>query len=178
MKTDEISSESGASVAWSFLVKLLEWFVIVLFVTLTLDVLWGVFSRYVLGTQSRWTEEVAIYLIVWVSLIGAALTFRERGHLGVDWFVEKLDPSARKPAAYVAEFAVATFAVFVLCYGGGMMVYENLQNGQVTPALGWKTGYLYSVVPLSGLFVLGFSVEHVLRGRIVHNAEATGEETP
>ena len=46
------------------LVRVLEWLTIVLFAALVLDVLWGVVSRYVLGTQSRWTEELAIYLLV------------------------------------------------------------------------------------------------------------------
>ena len=34
-----------------------------------------------------------------------------------------------------------------------------------TPALGWKMGYLYSVVPISGVFVLAFSIEHLVGHR-------------
>jgi TRAP-type C4-dicarboxylate transport system permease small subunit len=67
---------------WESVVRALSWFTIVLFAVLVADVLWGVFSRYVLGAQGRWTEELAIYLLVWVSLFGGALTFREQGHLG------------------------------------------------------------------------------------------------
>ena len=94
----------------SLLVRLLEWLTIAIFAALVLDVLWGVVSRYVLGSQSRWTEEVAIYLLVWVSLLGATLAFRDRAHLGVDYFVGKLDPAARRLAAVIAEVALIVFA--------------------------------------------------------------------
>ena len=161
---------------WGRLVQALEWFTVGLFTLLTLDVLWGVVSRYVLGSQSRWTEELAVYLLVWVSLLGAALVFRDRGHLGVDYFVGKLDPAARRLCALVAEGAILLFATFVLVFGGSMMVIETLRSGQVTPAMGWPVGYLYSVVPLSGLFTVAFTIEHLLSGRTTGSADANGEE--
>jgi len=161
---------------WERVVNGLQWLTIVLFTTLTLDVLWGVVSRYGLGSQSRWTEEVAINLIVWVSLLGAALMFRERGHLGVDYFVGKLDPTARRLTAIIAEIAIIIFASFILVYGGGMLVIETLRSGQVTPAMGWKVGYLNIVVPLSGLFIIAFSIEHLITGRTTASADAVGKE--
>ena len=106
-----------------------------------------------------------MYLLVWVSLLGAALVFRDRGHLGVDYFVGKLDPAARRLSSLIAEGAVMVFAGFVLIFGGGMMVMETLRSGQVTAAMGWPVGYLYMVVPLSGLFVLAFSIEHLVTGK-------------
>jgi TRAP-type C4-dicarboxylate transport system permease small subunit len=148
--------------AWNGLARLLELLTISLFVALTLDVLWGVVSRYVLGHQSRWTEEVAVYLLVWVSLLGASLMYRDRGHLGVDYFVSKLHPDAQRVAAVIAELAVIVFAGFALVYGGALLVARTLQTGQLTPAMGWQVGYLYSVVPLSGLFIVGFAIEHLL----------------
>ena len=161
---------------WEVFVRGLEWLTIGMFAALLLDVLWGVVSRYVLGSQSRWTEELAVYLLVWVSLLGAALVFRDRGHLGVDYFVGKLDPAARRLSAVIAEIAVMVFAGFVLIGGGWMLVSETLRSGQLTPAMGWPIGYLYSVVPLSGLFIMAFSVEHLVTGRTTASADAIGKD--
>ena len=161
---------------WAGLVKGLQWLTIVLFAALTLDVLWGVFSRHVLDSQSRWTEEFAINALVWVSLLGATLMFRERGHLGVDYFVGKLDPGARRLAAIIAEAAIIVFAAFILVYGGWTLVIETLRSGQVTPAMGWKVGYINIVVPLSGLFIIAFSIEHLVTGRTAASADAIGKE--
>ncbi len=145
----------------NILVKFLEWFLIFAFAVLTLDVLWGVFSRYVLGAQSVWTEELAINMLIWVSLLGAALTYEEKGHLGVDYFVGKLHPDAQKVGAVVVELVVLFFAGFGLLYGGWLLVSETLAAGQVTPALGWQKGYLYTAAPISGLFFVIFSLEHL-----------------
>lgn len=149
---------------WNRITRGLEWFTIVLFALLTLDVLWGVISRYVPGIRpSDWTEELAVYLLVWVSLFGAAITYRAYGHLGVDYFVAKLDPSAQRLVAVIVEIAALIFAGFALCYGGWRLVADTLGANQLTPVLQWKIGYLYSAVPLSGLFFCAFAIEHLIK---------------
>lgn len=144
------------------LVKGLSLLLIVAFASLTLDVLWGVFSRYILGAQSRWTEEIATYLLVWISLLGAALTYEEKGHLGVDYFVGKLDPAAQRLAALVVELVVLLFSIGGLLVGGWILVTRTLDAGQLSPALGWKVGYLYLAAPISGVFFTLFAIEHLL----------------
>jgi TRAP-type C4-dicarboxylate transport system permease small subunit len=140
-----------------------EWLVVALVALLFMDVLWGVVSRYVFGRQSPWTEELAVNLLLWVSLLGAALTYREHGHLGVDYFTGKLAPPARRLAAIIAEVAVLIFGGFGLVYGGGMLVAQTLAANQLSAAMGWKVGYFYSAVPFSGVFFVLFSVEHLVR---------------
>ncbi len=150
----------------NILVKLLEWFLIIAFAVLVIDVLWGVVTRG-LGHQSPWTEEIAIYLLVWVSLLGAALTFEQKGHLGVDYFVGKFDPEAQKVAAVFAQVLVLFFALFGLLYGG-LLVMDNAFNpaeggqAQLTAVLKWKVGYWYLAAPLSGLFTALFSIEELM----------------
>lgn len=148
---------------WRALVRVLEVLTIVLFAALVINVLWGVVSRYWPGIRpSDWTEELAVHLLVWVSLLGGALTYRERGHLGVDYLVSKFDPSARRVAIITAELCVLVFAVFALCHGGYRLMTDTLQAGQLTPVLQWKIGWLYSVVPISGVFFSAFCIEHLL----------------
>lgn len=133
------------------------------FAALTLDVLWGVFSRYVLGQQGRWTEELALYLLVWVSLLGASVTYAEGGHLGVDYIVGKLEAKARHAARIVADLFVLAFAALVLVHGGFLLVSETLRSGQLTPALGLPMGYVYLAVPLSGILFVLYAIEKLLR---------------
>lgn len=149
---------------WNRIARSLEWFTIGLFAVLVLDVLWGVTSRYVPGIRpSDWTEELAVYLLVWVSLFGAAITYRAYGHLGVDYFVAKLDPAAQRLVAIIVETATLVFAGFALCYGGWRLVADTLGANQLTPVLQWKIGYLYLSVPLSGLFICAFAIEHLIK---------------
>lgn len=158
----------------------LEWSVIILFALLVLDVLWGVLSRAGGGLtvwmraqgmrpwallpdgQTRWTEEGAIILMMWISLLGAAVAYGEKAHLGVDYLVGKLDPAARVWADRMAHGMTAFFALVVLLGGGYVLVAETLASGQLTPAFNCPVGYVYLAVPISGGFILLFALEHIL----------------
>lgn len=149
--------------AWSGAVAALRWVTVALFALLVFDVLWGVISRYWPGiAPSDWSEELGIYLLAWISLLGSALTYRDRGHLGLDYFVTHFDPSAQRVTAVVIELCVLVFAGFALCYGGYRLVADTLASGQLTPVLQWRTGYMYLSVPISGVFFVGFAIEHLL----------------
>ena len=58
---------------------------------LVVDVTWQVITRFILNNPSSWTEEVATYLMIWVGLLGSAVALNRRAHLGIDYFVGKLD---------------------------------------------------------------------------------------
>ena len=151
--------------------------VIILFAALTLDVLWGVFTRYMREAgQARWTEELATVLLVWVSFLGAALVYGERGHLGLDYFVGKLDPAAQRLTDCLAYLLVLIFAVAVMVCGGWILVDRALDANQLLPALGWKKGYGYAVVPLSGLFFVFYAIEGASNALTRRGAEERGAE--
>jgi TRAP-type C4-dicarboxylate transport system permease small subunit len=43
-----------------------------------------------------------------------------------------------------------------------MLVETTLSSGQVTPALGLKKWVVYAVVPVSGVFVILFTIQNLL----------------
>lgn len=144
------------------LCRLLETVLIIAVSILVLDVLWGVFTRYALGEQAKWSEELARFLLVWVSLLGGAVAFGEKAHLGVDYFVGKFDPSARKFTAVFGQLVILVFAISIFIYGGIRVVNNALEMAQTTPALGWKMGHVYMAVPIAGFFIILFTIEQML----------------
>jgi TRAP-type C4-dicarboxylate transport system permease small subunit len=135
--------------------RIIEILLILAMGLLVIDVLWGVVSRFVLGAQSRYTEELATMLLIWVSLLGASLAYGSGQHLGVDYFVGKLHPDAQGFMRIVVALVVIAFAGSVMVYGGTILFGQTLASGQVSPAMGLKMGYVYLVVPISGvLFIL------------------------
>lgn len=158
---------SAVRTIWNGAVAGLRWWTIVLFAALVFDVLWGVIARFTPGIiPSDWTEELGIYLLAWVSLLGSALTYRDRGHLGLDYFITQFDPAAQRFSAVIIELCVLVFAGFALCYGGYRLVSDTLASNQLTPVMQWKTGYMYLSVPISGVFFVGFVIEHLLERRV------------
>ena len=142
------------------LCRLLELALIIAVFVLVIDVLWGVFTRYALAAQADWTEELARFLLIWISLLGGAVAFGEKAHLGVDYFVGLFDTSAQKVLAIFAQIVVLFFAVSIFMVGGSQVVVDNM--GQVTPALGIQQGYVYLALPIAGVFMIIFTVERIL----------------
>lgn len=140
----------------------LNWTLIVAVLLLVLDVCWGVFTRFVMGEQAKWTEELARFLLVWVSLLGGAVAFGTKGHLGVDYFVGKFDPATQKLMAIVVHVVVLFFAAMIFLYGGGRVVFNALAMEQMTPALEWKMGYVYLALPIAGIFMISYTIENLL----------------
>ncbi len=142
--------------------RILEVFTALSFLVLLFDVLWGVFSRYIIGTQSRWTEELAIYLLVWVTFLATPLAYHEKAHLGVDFLVRKMHPSVAPSCEVITHICSGLFSVIVLCFGGWLLVSETLEARQLSPALGVPVGIFYSVVPISGAILSLFCLYGIL----------------
>ena len=82
-----------------WLVRSLEWTVMIIMAVLVIDVLLQVFTRKILQNPWGWTEELARMLLIWLSLLGAAVGFQRMSHLGVDYFVNKFPPKPKNMAA-------------------------------------------------------------------------------
>ena len=128
---------------------------------LVLDVVWGVATRYIWGEQATWTEELARFLLIWVSMLGGALAFRQRDHLGIDFLVGLMESDVNRGMQYFKHGIVCLTTILVFLYGGLQVVFGTLATEQTTPALGWKMGYVYAAVPIAGVFILLFAMEEM-----------------
>jgi TRAP-type C4-dicarboxylate transport system permease small subunit len=160
-----------------WMTKALDAALIVAVLFLVVDVVWGVFTRYVMGEQASWTEELARFLLVWVSLLGGAVAFGSKAHLGVDFFVAKFDPDVRKLMALFVHFVVLFFAAAIFLYGGGRVVSDALAMEQMTPALGLKMGHVYLALPIAGFFMVLFTLENLIETWVTPAADLNNGET-
>jgi TRAP-type C4-dicarboxylate transport system permease small subunit len=139
--------------------KGLEFITAVSMAALVVDVTWQVITRFILNDPSSWTEEIATYLMIWVGLLGSAVALNRRAHLGIDYFVGKLDFKKRLITESIVVICVAVFSISVLMLGGYQLVKETFELGQTAPATGIKLGYVYIAVPVAGFFLTIYSLE-------------------
>ncbi len=127
---------------------------------LVIDVLWQVASRYLLSTPSPFTDELAGFLLIWVGLLGAAYITGTHGHLAIDLLPSKLEPEKKKKLNLVINFLITAFAFTVLIIGGSWLVYTRFKFGQISASLSLPLGYVYSVLPISGVFIVYYSLSN------------------
>ena len=127
---------------------------VIMLAVMTLDVLWGVFTRYVMADQASWSEELARFLLIWIGILGAAYASGQHMHLSIDLL-------ANKPVRLIAVL-VALFALAVLVVGGTQLVLLTARLGQTSPALGLPMSLVYAVVPLSGLLIIFYQYRDLI----------------
>lgn len=140
---------------------IIEWFLVIIFSLLVLDVLWQVFGRYVLNQSFSFTEEFARFALIWLTLLGAAYLNGKREHLSMDYLLQKLSPKKLKVRMQIIEMLMFSFALVVMVIGGGNLVYSTLYLGQVSPAMNVSLGYVYAIIPISGLLIMFYSIYNI-----------------
>ncbi|CDF78657.1 TRAP-type transport system, small permease compo nent, predicted N-acetylneuraminate transporter [Formosa agariphila KMM 3901] len=134
---------------------------VVIFGLLVLDVLWQVFSRYILKMSFSFTEEFARFSLIWLSILGAAYLNARREHLSMDFLYRKWSTTTQRKASIVIEVLVFLFAAIVMVIGGFNLVYITLHLNQLSGTLRIPLGYVYMILPISGLIIMMFSVYHI-----------------
>lgn len=138
--------------------RYLAYLLVFLMILITLDVLWGVFTRYALGNQAGWTEELARYLLIWIGMLGAAYASGQRMHLAIDLLSPKLGPKARRRLAAFINVLIAGFALTAMVIGGARLIYITQTLGQTSAAMRIPMAFVYLAIPAAGLLIVYYKV--------------------
>lgn len=137
--------------------RFLEASLVFLMTALVVDVLWQVASRYLFNDPSSTTEEIARFLLLWIGLLGGCYAYRRGSHLGLDIVTAKLPEQTRQIVRGTVLLLSALFASAVLIYGGTRLMWMTLLLRQTSAALGIPMGWVYAVLPFSGLMIVFYS---------------------
>lgn len=150
-------------------------FLVVLMAIMLFAVLWQVFTRYIIGSASTFTEELARFLLIWIGLLGAAYASGQKMHLAIDLLPSQLTGRKKRILASIISIVIILFSATVLVAGGGQLVYTSYILGQTSAALQIPLAYVYAVIPLSGLLVIYYKIMDLKNSK---PALKTNKETP
>ncbi len=142
--------------------KSLEWFLVFLMSILVIDVLWQVFSRYVMNAPSSFTDELAGFLLIWVGVLGAAYVAANREHLAIDLLVQRSSPERKFKLELIIAICIIIFSITVLVVGGSWLAYTRFYLSVRSSALGLPLGFVYLVLPISGILITYFDIDNII----------------
>jgi TRAP-type C4-dicarboxylate transport system permease small subunit len=146
--------------------KVIEWSLVAIMSILVIDVLWQVFSRYVLASPSSFTDELAGFLLIWVGLLGAAYVAGKNEHLAIDLMLQKMKGAKKRRLQIIINTIVGVFALFVMIIGGSWLVYTRFYLGVKSAALELPLGYVYLILPISGVLILYYTIDNSMNEKI------------
>lgn len=138
--------------------KYLGYLLALLMLFMALDVLWGVVTRYALGSQADWSEELARFLLIWIGLLGAAYVSGQHKHLAIDLWMTHLDAANQRRLQAVIYLLIIAFAIAVMIVGGLRLMYITQTLGQLSAALRVPMHLVYAALPISGALVVFYKL--------------------
>ena len=138
--------------------KILEYVLVAIMSILVIDVLWQVTSRYILSSPSSFTDELAGFLLIWVGMLGAAYVAGRNEHLAIDIVLQRSTGLKKKRLQILINLIIFMFAFAVMFVGGTWLVYTRFILEVKSAALQLPLGFVYMVMPISGLLIVYYSV--------------------
>jgi len=129
---------------------------------MVVNVLWQVFTRFVIGTPSSFTDELARYLMIWVGVLGAAYISGRKTHVAIDLLPTKLNKEGQNKLKIFINCIIILFCFFALVGGGIRLVYITFTLEQYSPALQIPLALVYLVIPISGILIIYYKITDIL----------------
>lgn len=146
--------------------KIIAGITVTMMVLLVVCVVWQVFSRYVLLKPSTSTDETARFLMIWIGLLGAAYAVGLQKHLAIDLLIQSLSEKKKCLITILINLTVMAFSLVVIVFGGTGLVLKVLESHQVSAALHVPMGYVYLILPISGIIMVGYSALYTIENAV------------
>lgn len=133
----------------SILIKWLEHLLVLGLSVMGLMVLANVVLRYVFDSGIAVTEEVARFIFVWLTFVGAVVAMKQGLHLGMDSMVRRLSPKVALLVQIISNLLMLTCCALML---KGSWEQTRLNAENVSALSGTPVGLMYA----SGIFAAVF----------------------
>lgn len=141
------------------IMKAVDLLIIVLMSSLVVMVSFQVLNRFILHIPAAWTEEMARYNFVWVSLYGAVKASKTGTQLSVDILVETMKSEKKKKIInLVSSLFVIIFALILTITGFQYMIGNYGVDCEFGP---FPLTIIYSAVPITGILLVFVSIEQI-----------------
>jgi TRAP-type transport system small permease protein len=110
-----------------------------------------VFGRYVLSHAPSWSEELARYLMVWLTMLGSAAVVRAGGHITVTTLTDALPPALQRVVLAVRDAALVSTCGVLAWWGTG---YAALNGAQESAGMEIPMSIPYAALPVGAALIV------------------------
>jgi TRAP-type C4-dicarboxylate transport system permease small subunit len=141
------------------LMPLVNWVTVISMAVLVSLVSFQVLNRFVLQVPAPWTEEMARYSFVYLSMFGIAKATREKSHIFVDFIETMVKGPVKEISGLLAHAVSLVFAAILL----KVSITWTLKNvGNLCETAEVDLSLIYMCVPLGAFLMLIFGLENLI----------------
>lgn len=123
--------------------RLEDWFTFVVFWLLAFVVFYQFFTRYVVQDSAAWTEEIARYLLIVVTFVGASMAVRRNTHIHVEFLFRYMPAAMGRTLATLVD--VVRIALLGYATWLSVELVPKMHNLQMT-VVDFPMSYIYGIV--------------------------------
>lgn len=138
------------------LLRALGVLIVFLFMLMTVIGTYQIATRYFFNKPSTVSEELLTYSFTWMALLASAYVFGKRDHMRMGFLADKFQGKGKKWLEAAIDLLSFAFAAVVMVYGG--ISITRLTMIQTTASLQIPMGFVYVIVPISGILIMIFSL--------------------
>ena len=154
------------------IMQVLGIFIICLFMLMTVIGTYQIVTRYFFNKPSTVSEELLTYSFTWMALLASAYVFGKRDHMRMGFLADKVKGNAKKWLEVSIDGLTFLLAAVVMVYGG--ISITRLTMIQTTASLRIPMGYIYMIVPVTGVLIMIFSLVNALDMIYMNSEEEEG----
>ncbi|MCE8023202.1 TRAP transporter small permease [Billgrantia aerodenitrificans] len=110
-----------------------------------------VFARYILNSPTFWSEELARFLIVWLTMLGSASLIKEHdGHISVEYLFDKLSGKLKLAVGFVRDLLTIGMCGLLGYYGIKLAEFGGRTSSS---GLGVPMSYPYYAIPVGAFLI-------------------------
>lgn len=135
----------------------LSWLLIAV---MTFVVLMQVFYRYALADPLAWTEELAIFAMIWMTFLIAPIAYRSGENVAIEVIRDLFKGRGQALIQLLLNLLVLLLLVILLRQS---ILYVGRGMGSTLASLGIRAGWLYIIMPIGVAGMLTVGIEIVLK---------------
>lgn len=127
---------------------------VITFAAMVLSYFISVVNRNIIKASMPWTEEIALYSMTYMALLGTEVGLRDGTQVAVTAVIDKLHGIVKKIVSVIEQIVLEIFS-FVMLKAGIALFLKQMQTGQTTPVLKLPMSAMYfSLVLAFGLIFI------------------------
>lgn len=134
-------------------------FLMLLMTTSVVSIFGQVIFRYIFNNALVWSEEVARFSLIWMTLLGSSVAVRKWQHLFIDSILKKCSYKVRAAEELIFKLAILAFCMLMFKLGWQL---TDITWKAISPATKISMGWIYLSMPVGFGFMSLFMVESIV----------------
>lgn len=142
--------------------RLEDWLTVLVMAALALITFVNVLVRYFTNSSFAWTEEISVFLMIVLALVGGSAAVARDRHIRIEYFAEGGSALRKKRLAQLGAIAVALLFALIAVLSV-RVVWDDYRFGETSPGIGVPQWWYSIWLPLFSALIAARAVGLFIR---------------